>query len=55
MIKEISRIIISVGLLVAAVLLLYWGLNAQAAAQALGIGAIAGAIISALVVYWLKG
>jgi hypothetical protein len=34
--------------------LFYWGINFPEPAQALGVGAVGGTIIGALLTYWLK-
>lgn len=54
MVREIGRIIISLCLLALAGFLFYLGFKLPEPAQALGIGAVAGGIVSALLVYWLK-
>ena len=54
MIREIGRIIISLCLLALAGFLLFLGIGAPEAAQALGFGTIAGLIIGTTLTYWLK-
>ena len=53
-VREIGRILISLCLLGLAAFLFYFGFNMPEPAQALGVGSIAGAIIGALLTYWLK-
>lgn len=53
-IREIGRILVSLLLLVLAGFLFYFGLQSAQAAQALGIGAVGGSIVSAVLMYWLK-
>jgi hypothetical protein len=54
MTREIGRIVISILLLGLAGFLLYLGFSMPEPAQALGVGAISGAIIGAEIAYWLK-
>lgn len=54
MTTEIGRIIISLCLLGLAGFLFSWGITAPEAAQAVGCSGIGGAIIGALLTYWLK-
>lgn len=53
-VKEIGRILVSLGLLGLAAFLFYCGVNFPEPAQALGAGAVGGTIIGAILTYWLK-
>ena len=54
MIEELGRILISVLLLGFAGYLFFAGFKAPEVSTALGAGAMAGTIIGAIVMYWLK-
>lgn len=54
MIREIGRILVSLALLALAGFLLFLGVGAPEAAQALGFGTIGGLIIGSTLTYWLK-
>ncbi len=54
MIREIGRILVSLAMLALAGFLLFLGLQAPEAAQALGFGTIGGLIVGSILTYWLK-
>ena len=54
MVKEIGRILVSLFLLILAGGLFYIGFKFPEPAQSLGVGALGGTIVGAILTYWLK-